>query len=124
MDRLRKFFRRLVRRRNERESEPEEKGRSFENPHRSASPWKVIPIHSKFTPGLGRRIPELVEAGAASPFVGLPVLRGTGSPTKGEAAKETNSECVGYTGVDGGVNTADTEGAGIRRCEAFYYTKP
>jgi len=48
------------------ESEVESKtpGRSFENPHRCSGFVRAEPIYSEFTPGLGRRVPELLEAGA------------------------------------------------------------
>lgn len=38
------------------------KSRNFENPHRFASP-EAIQVYSEFTPGLGRRIPELSQEG-------------------------------------------------------------
>jgi hypothetical protein len=36
--------------------------RNFENPHRFASP-KAVQLFSEYTPGLGRRIPELAQDG-------------------------------------------------------------
>jgi len=71
MDRMKKYFTKKFGdsasgsndEHREKENENDENGRPFENPHRCALPIPVKRIYSEFTPGLGRKVPELQAAG-------------------------------------------------------------
>jgi len=63
MERIRKIFTSRQQHQNQPQQQNESRGRSFENPHRTQSPCPATPIYSEFTPGLGRKVPELLAAG-------------------------------------------------------------
>lgn len=65
MSRIRKCLAGLFSRRNRSSEERDAANcaRCFGTQHRGAPPYQVIIVHSEFTPGLGRKVPEMVAAG-------------------------------------------------------------